>query len=171
TKVYDATTTATPSGSAAFQAAESPGTGTTSDGKFYIGDDVTLGGTAVYDFNSKYVALATTITASGLSLSGAEANNYTLTAPTLNASITRKALTAQGSLSGGTKVYDATTTATPSGSAAFQVADSPGAGTTSDGKFYIGDNVTLSGTAVYDFNSKDVALATTITASGLSLSG
>jgi hypothetical protein len=170
-KTYDGTTTATPSGSAALQSAESTGTGSTLDGKQYSGDTVSLTGTASYAFNTKDVATATTITESGLSLIGATSGDYTLTAPTLSASITAKALTAQGTLSGGGKTYDGTTAATPSGSAALQSAETAGSGNTTDGKPYSGDTVSLTGTASYAFNTKDVLTATTITESGLSLNG
>ena len=172
-KTYNGTTTATPSGSPALQAAEAAGTGTTSDGKPYTGDTLGLriaGGTP-YTFNSKDVATATTITANGLVLGGLQAGNYSLTAPSWSASISAKALTAQGSLSGGGKIYDGTTTATPSGSAALQTAEAAGTGATSDGKPYAGDAVSLTGSASYAFNSKDVTTATTITASGLNLAG
>src|SRR5207245_2073460 len=92
-KVYDGTTGATPTGAAALQATEATGSGTTSDGKPYNVDTVSLSGTATYAFNSKDVGSATTVTESGLSLTGTGNGNYTLTPPTLSATITRKALT------------------------------------------------------------------------------
>jgi hypothetical protein len=169
-KVYNATTTATPSGSAALQTAEAVGSGSTVDGKPYTGDTVTLTGTATYAFNSKDVATATAITESGLSLSGAQAGDYSLTAPTLSAAITAKALTVAG-LSFSSRIYDGTAIATPTGTATLQTAEAAGAGTTADGKPYTGDTVGMSGTGSYTYNSKDVATATTINASGLLLSG
>jgi hypothetical protein len=88
-KVYDGTTTATPSsGAAALQGAEVPAAGTTSDGKPYSVDSVRLTGTASYNHNSKDVASATTITESGLSLTGTGNGNYTLTPPSFGATIT-----------------------------------------------------------------------------------
>ena len=106
-----------------------------------------------------------------LALSGSAAGNYTLTGMTGSVTITPKPLTAQGTLSGGGKIYNGTTTATPSGAAALQTAEAPGAGTTLDGRPYTGDTVSLMGAASYNFNSKDVLTATTITESGLSLTG
>jgi hypothetical protein len=170
-KTYDATTTATVSGSAALQSFESTGSGTTSDGKAYTGDDVSLTGTAVGTFNFKDVATATTVSFSGLSLTGAQAANYSLTAHTsASHSITAKALTISG-LSSANKTYNGNTTATVSGTAALQSFEAAGSGTTSDGKAYTGDTVSLTGTATGTFNFKDVATATTVSFSGLSLTG
>jgi hypothetical protein len=175
-KVYDGTTTATPtSGSAALQTAENTGSGTTGDGKPYTGngDAVSLTGTASYAYNSKDVATATTVTESGLSLTGTGSGDYTLIPPSFSATITAKPLTAQGTLTAPTKVYNALTTASPGGAAALQTAETAGSGTTSDGKPYTGngDAVSLTGTASYNYNSKDVDTATTVTESGLSLTG
>ncbi len=176
TKVYDGTTAATPGGAAALKTAENTGVGTTSDGTPYTGngDAVSLNGTASYAYSSKDVS-ATTVTESGLSLTGTGSGDYTLTAPSLSgASITAKALTAQGTLTAPTKVYDGTTTATPGGAAALKTAEATGgSSTTSDGTPYTGngDAVSLSGTASYAYNSPDVDIATTVTESGLSLTG
>src|SRR5262249_13509841 len=178
-KIYDGTTTAVVSGSpGSFQTAETAGTGTTSDGKPYTGngDAVSLTGTATGTYNTKDVATATTVTFAGVSLTGTGSGNYTLTIQSEpSATITTKALTAVGTLVfPDSKVYDGRTTATQtSGAAALQTAETAGTGTTSDGIPYTGngDAVTLTGTASYNYNSKDVASATTITESGLSLTG
>src|SRR4029079_8788817 len=155
--IYNATTTASLSGTAALLAAEAPGTGTTSDFKPYTGDTVNVTGTPVGTYASKNVANGVAITITGNTLTGAQANNYSIVQQTgVTADITPKALTAQGSLSGGTKIYDATTIATPSGSAALQTAEAIGAGNDSDGKYYTGDNVILTGTPIFNFNSKEV---------------
>jgi hypothetical protein len=76
-KVYNGTTTAVVSGTAALQAAVA--TGTSSDGKPLTGDDVGLTGTAVGNFNTKDVLTANTVAYTGLSLTGAQASNYSLT--------------------------------------------------------------------------------------------
>ena len=132
-------------------------------------------GTAAYNFNTKDVATANLITESGLSLTGTGSTNYTLTVLTSAKTITAKALTALGDLVfPSSKVYDGNTTATPnSGSAALITAETTGSGSTSDGKPYTGntDNVSLTGTAAYDYNTIYVLTATTITESGLSLTG
>ncbi|MHA3789450.1 YDG domain-containing protein [Flavobacterium hauense] len=75
------------------------------------GDDVTVTGNGT--FNNFNVGTAKPVTAN-LSLTGADALNYTLTQPTgLNASITRKALTVDTTnTTVANKIYDKTTTAT-----------------------------------------------------------
>ena len=176
-KVYDGTTTAVPtSGSAALQTAETAGTGSTSDGIPYSVDSVGLTGTATYNYNSKDVASASTITVGGLSLTGGA--NYTLTAPSFTSkTVTAKALTVAGTLSvPASRVYNGTTAATVSGAAALQSAESTGSGTTADGKPYTGngDVVSLSGTVVAaSYNSATVASASLVTfdTSPLSLTG
>ena len=80
-KVYDGTTTAAVNGTAALQPA-------------ITGDTVSLAGTAAGSFNDKNVADATTVSFTGLSLTGADAGNYNLTPHASGAyTISRKALT------------------------------------------------------------------------------
>ena len=117
-KVYDGTTTATAtSGSAALQTSEAAGTGSSSDGIPYIGDAVSLTGTAAYNYNSATVASATTITASGLSLNGAQASNYSLTAPIFASTITARSLTITAN--NANKTYGTTQSSPVTGSTAF----------------------------------------------------
>lgn len=169
-KVYDGTTTATVTGTTNF-ATQPVGQGSSSDGKAYNNDTVSLTGTAVGNFNSKDVATANTVAFSGLSLTGADAANYTLT-PHASAShtIAPKALTVSG-LTTGNKLYNATTTAVVNGTAVLQSFQTAGAGNATDGKAYLNDDVRLTGTPVGNFNSKDVATANTVSFTGLSLSG
>src|SRR5947207_595105 len=61
-------------------------------------------------FADKNVGSGKTVTVSGLSLTGGDKNNYTLTQPTATANITAATLTV--SAAGVNKVYDATTSAT-----------------------------------------------------------
>ena len=103
-------------------------------------------------------------------MTGTNSSDYTLTLSTQAATITPKALTYSGLTVPASKVYDGTTTAVVSGTAALQ-ADGGSAGSTSDGKPYTGDTVSLTGTATGTYNSKDVATATTVTFGGLSLTG
>ena len=106
---------------AALLAAETAGTGSSSDGKPYTGDTVTLSGTAVGTFASKDVANAISVTVAGNTLSGSQAGNYVLAANEqsgLTANITAKTLFVSG-LSASNKVYDGTTNATLSGTAAL----------------------------------------------------
>jgi len=68
------------SGTATLQAAEAAGTGTTSDGKPYNVDSVSLTGTVTGIYNTKDVATAASVTFGGVSLMGTGNGNYTLTA-------------------------------------------------------------------------------------------
>ena len=171
-KVYDGTTKATVSGTKTLAVAEAVGTGNTSDGKWYIGDMVSITGSAVGTYNSKDVATASTVTYSGLSLTGSQAGNYSLRIQSpASAKITKKTATMSGLSVAASKVYDGTTKATVSGTKTLAAAEAVGQGTTTDGKIYIGDTVSLTGTAVGTYNSKDVATASTVTYSGLSLTG
>jgi hypothetical protein len=169
-KVYDATTSAVVTGTPVLAASEAAGTGATSDGIPYTGDTVNITGTALGTYNSKDVLTAATVTFSGLTLGGTHAGNYTLTMQTpVAATITTKALTVTGLSSSASKVYDGTINAVVSGTPALLAPEAIGAGTTSDGKAYLGDAVTLSGTAFGTYNSKHVTLATTVTFGGMSL--
>ncbi|MFM7306634.1 MAG: beta strand repeat-containing protein, partial [Actinomycetota bacterium] len=136
-------------------------------------ENVTL--TPVLTFNDRNVGdgKAVTITSSS-SLGGSEAGNYTLSvtgSPTTTASVTAKALTVSG-LSSIDKEYNNSLTATVTGTAALQtaVAASFGADST-DGKPYNADSVSVTGTPVGAFNSKNVTAATTVSFTGLSLTG
>ena len=135
-KVYDGLATATPAGSAALQTPETYATGATSDGKPYTGDTVNLTGTAGYAFADRHVGTGKTVTESGLSLTGADLGNYTLTAPTLTANITAKALTVTATgpgktygtaLSAGTSSTDFTHSGEISGEAVTSVTLTPNA--------------------------------------------
>lgn len=170
-RIYDGTTVATLSGTAVLPTAEAPGAGTTVDGQPYTGDAVSLSGTAAGDFADRHVATAKAVTVSGLTLSGAQSANYSLTPLTgLTADVTVKVLTTSGVASPG-KIYDGTTVAPLSGLIALQTAQAPGAGTTSDGKPYTGDTVNVSGTAVGAFADRHVGPAKAIAITGLTLGG
>ena len=76
------------------------------------GDAVTLNtGGAGGAFDSKTAGTSKTVTVSGLTISGADAANYTLAQPGTSASITAKALTVSGTAANN-KVYDGSTSAT-----------------------------------------------------------
>jgi len=78
-KTYDGTDVATISGTPALPATDTAGTGTTLDGAPYTGDDVSITGTPTATYNSSHVDFATTVTFGGLTLTGAAAQDYTLT--------------------------------------------------------------------------------------------
>ena len=68
--------------------------------------------------------LAAACTGGGGGSTGAQAANYTLTLQNAaSATITAKALTAQGTLALSSKVYNGTASATPTGAAALQTAE------------------------------------------------
>ncbi len=170
-KVYDGTTAATILGTPGLRSAEAFGTGSTSDLTPYIGDDVSVTGTPGANYNSKDVGVGTTITLTGLSLTGAQSGNYTLaTTPANVFSITPKSLTVGGLNVPPSKVYDGTTIAgvTPP---SLLAAEAPGSGNTGDGAPYSGDDVSLAGAPSGNYNSKDVATANLVTVTGLSLTG
>ena len=107
-KIYDGTTSATLSGSFAFD-----------DGMIIDGDDVTItGGTGA--FANKNVGTGKTVVISGVTLGGTDAGNYTLSAqPTgVTGSITKKTVTVTSGITASNKTYDGTTSATLSGSSA-----------------------------------------------------
>jgi filamentous hemagglutinin family protein len=139
-KVYDATTAATIASR-------------TLSG-VVAGDSVTYTGGAA-TFADKNAANGKTVTATGLGLTGADANNYTVNSTaTTTADITPLAIA--GSITAADKVYDATTAAA--------IASRVLTGVLS------GDTVSyVGGTA--NFSDKNAALGKTVTATGLSLAG
>jgi hypothetical protein len=151
TKVYDGTTSATVSGSPLF-ATEADGAGSSSDGKAYLSDAVSITGTPSGTYNTKDVSTASSVAFSGMAIGGVNNGNYILaTSAPVAATITPKALAS--SLSAPDKVYDATTTAAPS---VTVTAGLVGAET-------VGINATGS------FNSKDVLSANLVTVDGIAL--
>jgi YDG domain/Bacterial Ig-like domain (group 3) len=91
-KIYNKTTAVTLTGTAALQAKETAAFGTSGDGKPYTGDTVTLAGTPAGVFASANAGTNITVIITGLSLTGQQAANYTLT-PNLAANITPASLT------------------------------------------------------------------------------
>jgi hypothetical protein len=142
-KVYDATTAATLTGTAAVAALGS--------------DVVTVGGAGAGSFADKNVGTGKAVTVSGFTLSGADAGNYVVVQPSgLTANVTPASLTITG-VGATNKVYDATTAASLTGTA----------GVTPLG----GDAVSVSGTGIGVFTDKNVGTAKAVTVSGFALSG
>ncbi|MCE2736207.1 MAG: YDG domain-containing protein [Ilumatobacteraceae bacterium] len=113
-------------------------------------DSFTVSGSATFD--SKAIGTSKTVTANGITLSGADAANYTAnTSATTTANITSRSLTI--GITGGGKTYDGLTTATV---------------TYADNRIS-GDNITISGSAAYA--TKSVGTGKTITATGISVTG
>ncbi|NBP23570.1 MAG: hypothetical protein EBU81_03225 [Proteobacteria bacterium] len=179
-KVYDGLFSATFTG--ATLSSEAVGTGTTSDGKYYTIDTVTLkdGGTGT--FASRNVGAGITVTTS-MSLDGLNKGNYTLgVQPTLTGTITAKALTMTGS-SAGNKVYDGTANASVSIGALSGLVVGESLGTTTAAGTFADRNVGTgkSVTAVYtlanganaaaNYSLANDTLAADITAKALTVSG
>jgi hypothetical protein len=121
-------------------------------------DKVFLGGAVAGTFADKNVGAGKAVTVSGLSLSGAQAGNYSLTLPFLAASITPAAL-AVGGLAASNKVYNGTTVAGVNTNAATLAG-------------VIGqDKVSLGGAAAGTFADKNAGTNKPVTLNGLSLSG
>jgi hypothetical protein len=80
-KAYDGTTSATLTG-AGFQAASAPGAGTTTDGKPYTVDTITLGNANSGIFARSLPGTLIPVAAATMALGGAEAGNYNLVQPT-----------------------------------------------------------------------------------------
>ena len=106
-KVYDGTTTAT------FAVPGSPLVGVAA------GDtNVTLDSSGITGAFTSANAGSSSIAITGLVLAGSSATNYTLTQPTITATITPQPLTVTG-ITAANKVYDGTTTATVDASGAI----------------------------------------------------
>ncbi|NOT18892.1 MAG: filamentous hemagglutinin N-terminal domain-containing protein [Sideroxydans sp.] len=142
-KEYDATTVATLGGTAAVTA---------------LGNDsVSVSGSAIGSFANKNVGTAKAVTVAGNTLSGTDAGNYNLVQQTgLSADISKANITIVG-LSAASKTYDATTTATLTGTAYVAALGS--------------DSVSVSGTAVGTFVDKNAGTGKGVNVAGLSLGG
>lgn len=147
-KAYDTTTTATLNlGSAVLSGV--------------VGGDVvtlnTSGATAT--FANASVGAGKTVTVAGLTLSGANAGNYTLTPPTTTAAITQAPLSVTG-ITASNKTYDQSTAAT------INTASAALSGV------FTGETVTLvTGSASATFATAAVGNSKTVTVAGLSLGG
>ena len=110
-------------------------------------------------FDDKNVGTGKTVTVSGLSLTGADAGNYVLTAPTTTANITAATLTVTG-ITASDKVYDGTTDAT---------LDTTGAALVGA---IAGDDVTLNlVSAIGMFDTPDIGTDKTVFITGLTVAG
>nr|WP_300598434.1 YDG domain-containing protein [uncultured Sphingomonas sp.] len=116
------------------------------------GDQVAANGTLAFD--NKNAGIGRTVTASGITLSGADAGNYVVNATTTAlADILAKTITATLAANG--RVYDGTTAAT---------------GTLGLNGVVAGDAVSAGSTGMA-FDSRNAGVGRTVTASGITLSG
>ena len=120
-------------------------------------DDVILSGTPVCTFASANVGVGIAITATGYTLTGADAANYFLIQPSMSANITAHELTITG-LTGNDKPHDGNTHATASGTAVLNGVNGA-------------DEVILSGTPVFTFATADKGTDIAITTTGYTLTG
>ena len=136
-KVYDGNTTAT---------------ATLTDNRI-AGDDITANKTGA-TFNNKNIGTGKAVTVSGITLTGTDAGNYSLTSSTATgtASITVRSLTVSATASD--KVYDGNTTATA---------------TLTDNRI-AGDDFTVNKTGA-TFNNKNIGTGKAVTVSGITLTG
>jgi hypothetical protein len=125
------------------------------------GDTVTLGTTgATGTFASKDVGQNITVSVTGLTLGGSQAEDYSLTQPTTTANITPATLTVTG-ITAANKTYNGNATAALQGLA-----------TASLSGVVSGDTVTLGTSgATGTFASKDVGQNITVSVAGLTVSG
>jgi hypothetical protein len=143
-KVYDGTTTASVIGTASLSGILS-------------GDDVILEDASVFTFASSAVGTDIDINTTGYSLSGSDADNYTIMRTNLWATIVGKPLTITG-ITGADKTYDGTTTASVTGTAVLSGVDSS-------------HDVNLEGTPSFSFIRSAVGTDIAITTSGYALGG
>lgn len=150
-KVYDRTTLATLTGTGSLAG--------TIGGDAIALDESARAGT----FADKNVGTNKSVAVTGLALTGADATNYHLIAPTLTAAITPADATVLGLLAA-SRVYDTTTVASLSGSATldFGALNHVLAGS---------EHVSLAGTAAGAFADKNVGTGKSVTVSGLTLTG
>ncbi|NVO11079.1 MAG: T9SS type A sorting domain-containing protein [Bacteroidales bacterium] len=142
-KVYDGTTTANLGGAATITALGS--------------DVVNAGGTAIGTFANKNVGTGKSITLTGVTISGTDADNYNLIQQTgLTANINKATLTVTG-ITASSKVYDGTTTANLGGAAAVTTLGN--------------DIVNVGGTSTGSFANKNVDTGKSITITGVTISG
>ncbi len=124
------------------------------------GDDVTVDvSSGVGQFDTKTVGVDKTVTFSGFALSGADADNYTLSQPTDSKATISPLSVIVGGVTASDKIYDGTATATIEGTAVVSGVIS-------------GDDVTLNTTLVSaSFETKDVGTGKTVTFSGYFIMG
>ena len=144
-RVYDASLNENTTGSAVLNGVISP-------------EVVNLDGTPVLNFLTKTVGTAKPVAVSGLSISGADSANYILVLTNLSANITAFPISV-GAITANSKVYDATTNATLSGTATISPAP------------FAGDDVTLGGTPVAGFSTKTAGTGKAVTVKGYTISG
>lgn len=147
-KTYDATTADTLSGTATLNGVLSADTTT-----------LQVAGTAAGVFSDINAGVNKTVTVVGVSLAGPSANDYSLSLPSLSASIAQAPATISG-LTASNRTYDGTTTDAILGAPVINGLAPPD-----------GATVHVGGTAVGAFSDRNAGTNKTVTVTGLSLSG
>lgn len=167
-KEYDTTRVAALNTSVA---ALTNGAGADNDNNYYSGDDLTLVSSAASgSFADKNVADSKAVTVTGLSLSGSDAGNYSVTdASGATANITAKAITLDG-FAAADKVYDRNVTATISNAGSLtgvfagdSVSVANGGATFADWNAASGKTVTLNGITLGSTDAANYSIASTVT--------
>ncbi|MDH4450291.1 MAG: YDG domain-containing protein, partial [Rhodoferax sp.] len=129
-------------------------------GKVVATDDLSVG-SATGNFGDKNVGQSKTVTVSGLTLTGADAANYTLASDTASttANITPASITAVTGITAANKVYDGGVAATVDTGSATLV-----------GKVVATDDLSV-GSATGNFGDKNVGQSKTVSINGLTLTG
>jgi trimeric autotransporter adhesin len=120
-----------------------------------VGENVNLVVGAA-NFSNKNIGTAKTVTATGLSLNGADAGNYVLSVTTITTTANITPITLAPTIVANNKIYDGNATATLSSQNVATVLGT--------------ENVNLVVGAA-NFSNKDIGTAKTVTATGLALSG
>ena len=157
-KTYDGTTVAAVTGQPTLGAAIAVGTGSATDGLPYLGDAVSLAGTAVGGFNSSHAGQVTVVSVSGLTVNSSYTGDYTIVQPTVAGSITPYTITPTLSAANTSKTYDGTSSV---GSGFTATLTAAGVG---------GDTFTMSESAP-SYNGYHVVGTSVITGTGISLIG
>ena len=154
-----------------------PATGITATGTNFVNGTsvINFNGTALTTTCSGATSCTATIPIANLKVTPGTFNVYVANgssnSPNQTFTLNKKTLTLTG-LTVSAQVYNGTTTATLSGTAALQALEADGTtGNSTDGKPITGDTVSLSGTAVGTFASKNVGTGVAVTVSGNTLGG
>jgi hypothetical protein len=130
-----------------------------------LADDVSLTGTPTFTFSQSTVGTNIGITASGYSLSGVDASNYTLALPSFSANITQRPLTIGGALiTPSSRLYDNSTAATISTPSALTLVNVPANDSSDATKIALASPVA-------SFSDKNASEAKTVSLVSAELSG
>ena len=129
------------------------------------GDDTTLAGTPTFTFAQATVGTGISISTSGYSLTGIDADNYSLSAPTLSGDITQRPLTIGGTLIiAPSKIYDRTVAMSIADTGALTLLNVPSGDANNPAKIALAS-------LVAQFSDKTVDVGKTVSLTSASLAG